>query len=439
MLCDASDATLYYASLTSAGSGTWDMTIPADLAEGSYMLKVFSEQQNGNGETDYASAMVSIPLTVSNTVPNVVTITVSPEAGGTVTGAGEYTADAAVTLAAAPNAGYRFKEWQVVSGGVTVENNRFAMPAGAVEIKAVFERLYAIATDGAAQAYYYDGSFNQIFPTEAAEGMEFSLMLSDSAVPEAGHYFTGEFWYVATGTEDEPVSLGSVTESGWTSPVTVFTMRDYDVTIGAVQARRETLALTFAPGETRALPMDAWMQLQFYETAEGEPPLIRYDEATETEALDVNRDGLPDLRIAFDDAAYCVNLTRLADCATVGEFAFSFSGPTDHYSTIAFIIPPAFGTPDFTLPAALTAVEAEAFEGIAASVVDVPESCTSIGDRAFSSCPNLTQIRIPANCILGEDVFDGCAMVVVFGAAGSSAEAYCNIHDNCVFVAVSAN
>ena len=34
------------------------------------------------------------------------------------------------------------------------------------------ERLYAIATDDAAQAYYYDGSFNQIFPTEAAEGTE---------------------------------------------------------------------------------------------------------------------------------------------------------------------------------------------------------------------------------------------------------------------------
>ena len=40
MLCDASGAALYYASLTpdSTGSGTWDLTIPADLPAGSYTL-----------------------------------------------------------------------------------------------------------------------------------------------------------------------------------------------------------------------------------------------------------------------------------------------------------------------------------------------------------------------------------------------------------------
>ena len=297
--------------------------------------------------------------------------------------------------------------------------------------------LFTITTDGAALAYYYNDRFEQVFPTQAAEGTALSLMLSDSAeLKEPTHYFTGEFWYVATGTNDEPVSLGSITADGWTSPVTDFTMRDYDVTIGAVQARRETLALAFAPGETRTLPMDAWMQLQYYETAEGEPPLIWYDEATGTEALDVDRDGLPDLRIAHDDAAYCVNLTRLADCATVGEFAFSFSGPTDHYSTITFTLPvPAFGTPDFTLPAALTAVEEEAFEGIAASVVDVPESCVSIGAHAFRNCANLAQIRLPADCAIDETAFAGCGIVQVFAPAGGDVEAFCAGHDGLAFVA----
>ena len=93
-----------------------------------------------------------------------------------------------------------------------------------------------------------------------------------------------------------------------------------------------------------------------------------------------------------------------------------------------------FGTPDFTLPAFLTTVEEEAFEGIAASVVDIPESCVSIGAHAFRNCPNLTQIRIPDGCALGTDVFDSCEMVYVFGTAGSPAETYCNAHDNCVFV-----
>ena len=44
-----------------------------------------------------------------------------------------------VTLTATPNKGYIFKEWQVVSGNVTIENNQFTMPAGPVTVKAVFE------------------------------------------------------------------------------------------------------------------------------------------------------------------------------------------------------------------------------------------------------------------------------------------------------------
>ena len=94
-----------------------------------------------------------------------------------------------------------------------------------------------------------------------------------------------------------------------------------------------------------------------------------------------------------------------------------------------------FDNPDFTLPTGLTAVETEAFEGAAMTMVSVPENCSSIGDHAFRNCPYLTQIRIPAGCALGEDVFDGCTLVYVFGTVGSPAETYCLSHDNCVFVA----
>lgn len=51
-----------------------------------------------------------------------------------------------IALSAAPNAGYHFKEWQVVSGGVTIENDRFTMPDGDVEVKAIFEKDAASAT-----------------------------------------------------------------------------------------------------------------------------------------------------------------------------------------------------------------------------------------------------------------------------------------------------
>lgn len=45
-----------------------------------------------------------------------------------------------VTLTATPKSGYHFKQWQVVTGGVTIKDSKFTMPAGNVEIKAIFEK-----------------------------------------------------------------------------------------------------------------------------------------------------------------------------------------------------------------------------------------------------------------------------------------------------------
>ena len=96
---------------------------------------------------------------------------------------------------------------------------------------------------------------------------------------------------------------------------------------------------------------------------------------------------------------------------------------------------PVYGVPDFILPTDITAIEANAFEGAAMTAVSIPDGCGTIGDYAFQDCASLTQIRIPAGCALGTDVFDGCGLVYVFGQAGSPAEAYCQSHGNCVFVA----
>ena len=48
-----------------------------------------------------------------------------------------------VTLTATPNTGYQFKEWQVVSGGVTITENKFSIGKENVEIKAIFEQSTA--------------------------------------------------------------------------------------------------------------------------------------------------------------------------------------------------------------------------------------------------------------------------------------------------------
>ena len=74
-------------------------------------------------------------------------VTVTTDGNGTASA--DLTTAAAgteIALSAAPNAGYHFKEWQVVSGGVTIKDDKFTMPDGDVEIKAIFEKDAAPAT-----------------------------------------------------------------------------------------------------------------------------------------------------------------------------------------------------------------------------------------------------------------------------------------------------
>ena len=72
--------------------------------------------------------------------PTTYTVTVGNDGNGTGT-ATPSTAAAGTTiiLTAMPKEGYHFKEWQVISGGVTIKNNKFTMPDTNVEVKAIFE------------------------------------------------------------------------------------------------------------------------------------------------------------------------------------------------------------------------------------------------------------------------------------------------------------
>ena len=72
--------------------------------------------------------------------PTEFTITVKTDGNGTVSAShAKAVAGMEITLTATPNKGYHFKEWEVISGGVTIENNKFTMPDGNVEVKAIFE------------------------------------------------------------------------------------------------------------------------------------------------------------------------------------------------------------------------------------------------------------------------------------------------------------
>ena len=99
-----------------------------------------------------------------------------------------------------------------------------------------------------------------------------------------------------------------------------------------------------------------------------------------------------------------------------------------------FINPNVLGIPDFVLPTGTLGIQSEAFVGIAATVVYIPNSCRSIGAAAFRDCPNLRQIRIPAGCTIGEDAFAGDFGLRIFGYRNSPAETYCSEHLYCIFV-----
>jgi len=73
--------------------------------------------------------------------PTTYTVTVSNDGNGTGTAApSTAAAGTTITLTAMPNEGYHFKEWEVISGGVTIKNNKFTMPDNNVEVKAIFEK-----------------------------------------------------------------------------------------------------------------------------------------------------------------------------------------------------------------------------------------------------------------------------------------------------------
>ena len=89
--------------------------------------------------------------------------------------------------------------------------------------------------------------------------------------------------------------------------------------------------------------------------------------------------------------------------------------------TAAFHAPGA----GLTLPAALVAIEEEAFEGIDAARVEITENVVSIGPRAFADCKNLTELVIPATVqTIDDTALDGSLNVTIYGEADSEAQRF---------------
>ena len=73
--------------------------------------------------------------------PTTYTVTISNDGNGSGTASpSAAVVGTEITLTAMPDTGYRFKEWEIISGGVAITNNKFTMPDGNVEVKAIFEK-----------------------------------------------------------------------------------------------------------------------------------------------------------------------------------------------------------------------------------------------------------------------------------------------------------
>ena len=196
---------------TPAGEGTEVFTVMAvnDLGED---IKEFSITIAKAPETEYA-------------------VTVKDDGHGTGSAdPASATAGTEITLTATPNAGYHFKEWQVMSGDVTVRDDKFTMPSDNVEIKAIFEE------DAPPTPTEYTVTFDGNDGTPSVDSMTTTKQKLTS-LPDASrskHSFNGWYTEKSGGTKittDTVFSANTTVYAHWTHtgdnnpPVNYYTLR----------------------------------------------------------------------------------------------------------------------------------------------------------------------------------------------------------------------
>lgn len=196
---------------TPAGEGTEVFTVMAvnDLGED---IKEFSITIAKAPETEYA-------------------VTVRDDGHGTGSAdPASATAGTEITLTATPNAGYHFKEWQVMSGDVTVRDDKFTMPGSDVEVKAIFEE------DAPPTPTEYTVTFDGNDGTPSVSSMTTTKQKLTS-LPDASrskHSFNGWYTEKSGGTKittDTVFSANTTVYAHWTHtgdnnpPVNYYTLR----------------------------------------------------------------------------------------------------------------------------------------------------------------------------------------------------------------------
>ena len=120
---------------------------------------------------DTPPAPVEYTVTVTNDGNGIGTATPSTAAAGTE-----------ITLTATPNEGYHLKEWEVMSGGVTIKDDKFLMPNDNVEVKAIFEEDAPAPAEYTVTVTSGGNGMASASPAKAVAGTEITL----TATPDEG-------------------------------------------------------------------------------------------------------------------------------------------------------------------------------------------------------------------------------------------------------------
>ena len=191
---------------TVTGGGTYEIgTQCTATAEANAGYTFINWTENGNQVS--SDATYTFPVTISrNLVANftkqayVITVEVTPENGGTVTGAGGYDYGEECTLTATPNTGYDFQKW--TKGGTTVSTNAsFTFPVTeTATYKAHFKiKSYTIGVSANPEnggtvegGGSYDHGQNCTVKATPAEGYAFTNWTDDGEVAseDADYTFT---------------------------------------------------------------------------------------------------------------------------------------------------------------------------------------------------------------------------------------------------------
>ena len=168
-------------------------------------------------ENSVGSDTKELSITITKDAPAEFTISVTSGGNGTASAShAKAVVGTEITLTAKPNKGYHFKEWEVISGGVTIKNNKFTMPDNNVEVKAIFEEDTPPApTEHTVTVTSGGNGTASASPAKTVAGAEITL----SATPDKGYHL--KEWQV-----ESPAGLVITNNK--------FTMPDTNVAIKAI-------------------------------------------------------------------------------------------------------------------------------------------------------------------------------------------------------------